>query len=662
MPRNKKNDVQSNEPADENEGSLLDASDFPDDGSEPETDEGGDDFNQDDPEPEQPEPVVQEAPPPPPRPRRGTLRARAPRAPRAATRKPRARTVTTRTTTIEDDGAGETQTASSDASRPSILKLLGGRTTGDLTIKRLAVKGRLVGADDTGLLPGTWADAPELADVIRSRFGGGRYLVTGYIPGAKDPVSETLDLPGESLPLVEQQERDFSNGDPFIGGDTILDDEEWVRKEQQWYRWIPEKKTYIWTRAGDPTVPMPNHGLPPGVSSVNTGADWWKTTDTTDATKSGSSEISELKALFLQQMNDRKDREAAEARRIEAEERRRDREAAERKADIERRETEERRRMDREEAARKAEFDRREADRKEELDRLRREDERRERERKEDAEKRESERKSELERREREAKDARERDDARRADERALQERMFNMMMTSAKQDPTGSLKNLLGLASGMRDLLGMGGEKSELSEKIELVRVGTEMVANNVLPALADVIGAWRHGRPADEPQQIEQDPNQPEPQQLPGPAPEASQQPNPQPAPAPRTPVKELSTAHLLDLVNFLTTSYKSGLGPKAAFVSLQGFAAGRSIPFPLVKDSLSKLTVAELDGGLARAESMIPAGLPIRNIVVEARAVLATPDARTWFTTFLNVVAGREAKPQAPPAAPTGEEPKA
>lgn len=647
----------------------ADDADFPDDGAEAE-DEGaqdeGEDFNQDDPEPE---PDESPAPPPPPRRKRGFLSG-APRrpAPARAPRKPRGASKKTVVTTVTTDSSTDDAATPSSSGAPSILRLLqGGSGTNQLVVKRVRTKGHRVPSSDTGYT-GRFTDTPNLPDVIAARFGGGSYELAGTVDGKT--VTEELELPGDSLPLVgiEQNPMGPMGGIPGMGtfplDDRIFDDDrdygpfptgpEQQHRDTAWWVWDQRKGEWSWKKPGvpTPTCPPPNQGLPPA-QVTQSGSDWWNAAKTT--TDDGALERErearrkaeeDARLLSIQNKHDKEmqavlqrlDALAAAAQRPHEDpmkgmtqflQTQMQKDAEDRKERL----AEERARLDRERAERLAEENRRREEAKAEADR-------RERDRKDEMD-REEKRREERERRERE---------------------FMQMMFTQAKgQSMASTMKDMFAMAAGFKDLLGVGAQ-SEGSEKLEMLRVGGEIVTNSLIPALADMVAAYKFGRPAT-PTHVDGEPimpttgtvavnHGPTPRpQLPGPANGG------QPAVA-----NELSDQQTAQLLDWAIKAYQSGNTPAVAAVAFVGYTQGAGIPTDKARVKIGETTAEQLVAMFKTYAPMIPNGHPMKQLITSALATLDTPDGKAWYQSFADRVSGKPPKPTPPPAAPEPPAPPA
>ena len=610
------------------------------------------------------------APEPEPAPRPAFIKKRGPGRPKKQAQTQTATLPNGAEVTIKQPKA-QTQTVSEPSRRPSLLKRLGGgRMTGYLTVTRVTTKGQQVAKDNTGMLIGRFQDTPDLPSIIQNTYGGGRYTVSGEDDHG-DTVTEDLDLPGESLPLVDENNQNDRSAllDMMRGAPEPEVD---VEREQQWWIWDNRRREYRWTKPGvlTPNVPMPNQGLPPGASSAqgNSNDDWYGMTPDRGASAleaerearrkaeedarllaiqtKHEKEMAELKSMlariseqpkedpmkhYMQIMQAQNERAEADRRALaEAEVRRHDREEALRREDRQAKEAAEDRRLEREETARKEAWEKREAERREE----------------------------------------RERDDRKREDDKAREERLFQLMLNTSKKDGMSQIKEVFAMANMAKDLL--GGEKGPENEKLEMLRVGGEVLTQNLIPAVADLFMAWKGSRPEPSPEelaaqqqaqqnmqqqqaQIRQIPMNGQQQRVVAQNQEQQEQ-EEQPQGAP--PVAgDLSTEQWATVIDWTVQAYKAGNSPVASNVAFTGFCQGRGINIHAAKAKIGTHDADKLISMLKGIAPMVPKGHPLKGLLLAADEALSPPEGRAWWNEFADRFCGR---PVAPKAAPAAEKP--
>jgi hypothetical protein len=400
----------------------------------------------------------------------------------------------------------------------------------------------------------------------------------------------------------------------------------------------------------------------------------------------------EEKKEQLRREEDYRRRDEEYRRRVEEEARKRDeREAEWRREDARRRDEERKDEIRRQETMARAEIERREGD-------LRRWAE----QTKAEQERRDSERKIEEERRERERREDREREEKRAAEHRAQQEKLFELMLA---QKDSGGIASKLEEFRAIKETFGEAAAEPDEGERLTrtMEAVGG-LISNNVVPAAAQAVAAWRgtgpYAPPAtpNPPQQIpqapapqQQIPQAPALQQIPGPAPGGRQlagpvdphaqiplpmrvgpdgqplvvaaqglapavvAPQPPQAPVPQAqppaqpqpqapvaaPEEGLSPEAQGMLIQRLIQAYQAKINPAETARGIEKFCENRGIGSELMKSWLGDETPESVKAKLVLFSTVAPAEQ--QQGLKEAIEILSSPEGADWFDEVADTVVG-------------------
>lgn len=398
----------------------------------------------------------------------------------------------------------------------------------------------------------------------------------------------------------------------------------------------------------------------------------------------------EEKKEQLRREEDYRRRDEEYRKRVEEEARKRDdREAEWRREDARRRDEERKDEIKRQELMSRAEIDRREGDLKRWTEQTRAEQERRD-----------SERKIEEARREQERREDREREEKRAAEHRAQQEKLFELMLA---QKDSGGIASKLEEFRAIKETFGEAAAEPDEGERLTrtMEAVGG-LISNNVVPAAAQAVAAWRgtgpYAPPAapNPPQQVQvtQTPPAPQSQQIPGPpqgpapggrqlagpvdphaqmplpvrlgpdgrpavappaAPVVAQAlAAPQPAPAqaeaapappaqvaPPTEADGLSPEAQGMLIQRLIQAYQAQINPAETARGIEKFCENRGISPELLKGWLGDETPESVKAKLVLFSTVAPAEQ--QQGLKEAIEILSSPEGADWFDEVADTVAG-------------------
>lgn len=542
-------------------------------------------------------------------------------------------------------------------------------------------KGREVEMGRCGRVP----NDPRLFDAISERWGGGHYKFVGSVNGKR--IEDAVKIPGAPKALTSNGESSEDDDDfDFLGIDPSAYDPT--------------------TLYGSPSATRTNGmGTYPGhdfrrmmVHPTDAQISEQERLRKENEELRRKYELAEqerrfedrLQKLVPQQQGPDPFARMMELMQIQAKEAER-----ERKERLE----EERRRMERDEQRRRDEMAREDQRRRDEAaaEQKKRDEEyrRREEERKEDQRRRDEERKDALakaeadaRRREEERKEERDREEKRREDERRRDDKMFELMMSS-KKDMSAQAKEFGAMVSLVKEIVSpeKAGPASELMETKELIETGAKALSEDIVPALAEVIGAWRGSAAASEAEEklkiqakvyeekleeykrlVATNPalvaqaaalpaNPHAPQQIP-------MAPVTNPAAVPPSGASNmLSNDQLGKVLDFAVEAFKNGNKARASVGPFIGFCKGAGIPLEAAREQVGLLPPNILAKLMRGFSAGLPDG-PMKQQVVTAAEMLASDAGQVWFAEFAAILQGKEPPKADKAQPPTTEktEPKA